>query len=164
MTNNRVPTFMGEGPVTYPETVALATLLADDGFRQCMSADARGHVPFRLADLPVLLPAVAHCAGRSWYGEHWRMRRRGLCTRGRISACARHVAPGTAQRARVVLEASCARVGWSYRRLEPPPAVVAANLRWLAGYRHPRNQGPPRLRAALAEAFAEARPLQQRDA
>ncbi|MDX3527744.1 TnsA-like heteromeric transposase endonuclease subunit [Streptomyces sp. ID05-39B] len=64
-----------------------------------------------------------------------------------------------AQRARVVLEASCARVGWSYRRLEPPPAVVAANLRWLAGYRHPRNQGPPRLRAALAEAFAEARPL-----
>ncbi|WSN01895.1 TnsA-like heteromeric transposase endonuclease subunit [Streptomyces sp. NBC_01693] len=64
-----------------------------------------------------------------------------------------------AQRARVVLEAACAHVGWSYRRLEPPPAVVAANLRWLAGYRHPRNQGPPGLRAALAEAFAEPRPL-----
>ncbi len=64
-----------------------------------------------------------------------------------------------AQRARAVLEAACARVGWSYRRLEPPPAVVAANLRWLAGYRHPRNQGPPRLRAALAQAFAAPRPL-----
>ncbi|MFH9663454.1 TnsA-like heteromeric transposase endonuclease subunit [Streptomyces sp. NPDC017248] len=64
-----------------------------------------------------------------------------------------------AQRARGVLEAACARVGWSYRRLKPPPAVVAANLRWLAGYRHPRNQGPPGLRAALTEAFAEPRPL-----
>lgn len=64
-----------------------------------------------------------------------------------------------AQRARMVLEAACARVGWAYRRLEPPPAVVAANLRWLAGYRHPRNQGPPGLRATLAEAFAGPRPL-----
>lgn len=64
-----------------------------------------------------------------------------------------------AQRARMVLEAACARVGWSYRRLEAPPAVVAANLRWLAGYRHPRYQGPPGLRAALAEAFTVARPL-----
>ncbi|WP_435809952.1 helicase associated domain-containing protein [Streptomyces mirabilis] len=55
--------------VTYPETVVLATLLADDGFRQRLVADARGHVPFRLADLPVLLSAVARCAGRPWYGE-----------------------------------------------------------------------------------------------
>lgn len=55
--------------VTYPETVALATLLADDGFRRCLTADARGHVPFRLADLPVLLSAVARCVGRLWYGE-----------------------------------------------------------------------------------------------
>ncbi|MEU9383265.1 hypothetical protein AB0D38_20770, partial [Streptomyces sp. NPDC048279] len=43
--------------------------------------------------------------------------------------------------------------------LEPPPGVVAANLRWLAGYRHARNQGPPGLRAALTEAFAVPRPL-----
>ncbi|WSS31553.1 TnsA-like heteromeric transposase endonuclease subunit [Streptomyces sp. NBC_01185] len=64
-----------------------------------------------------------------------------------------------AQRARMVLEAACARVGWSYQRFEPPPPVVAANLRWLAGYRHPRNQGPPGLRAALAEVFAVPCPL-----
>ncbi|WP_227024937.1 TnsA-like heteromeric transposase endonuclease subunit [Streptomyces tsukubensis] len=64
-----------------------------------------------------------------------------------------------AQRARMVLEAACARVGWAYRRLEPPPTVVAANLRWLAGYRHPRNQGPPGIGAALAEVFAAPRPL-----
>ncbi|MFF7339686.1 helicase associated domain-containing protein [Streptomyces sp. NPDC008163] len=55
--------------VTYPETVALATLLADDGFRQRLIADARGHAPYRLADLPVLLSAVARCVGRPWYRE-----------------------------------------------------------------------------------------------
>lgn len=64
-----------------------------------------------------------------------------------------------AQRAGVVLEAACARVGWAYRRLEPPPAVVAGNLRWLAGYRHPRYRRTPGLQAAVAEAFAVPRPL-----
>ncbi|CAL9670002.1 hypothetical protein SUDANB145_07365 (plasmid) [Streptomyces sp. enrichment culture] len=52
--------------VTYPETVALATLLANDGFQQCLITDARGHAPYRLADLPVLLSAVARCVGRPW--------------------------------------------------------------------------------------------------
>ncbi|GGZ30009.1 hypothetical protein GCM10010300_86050 [Streptomyces olivaceoviridis] len=64
-----------------------------------------------------------------------------------------------AQRAGAVLKAACARVGWVYRRLEPPSAVVAANLRWLAGYRHPRYQGAPELVALVAEAFAVSRPL-----
>ncbi|WEP00033.2 TnsA-like heteromeric transposase endonuclease subunit [Streptomyces sp. FXJ1.172] len=80
---------------------------------------------------------------------------------GLLADCPSSPAAGRdrAQRVRMVLEAACARVGWSYRRLEPPPAVLAANLRWLAGYRHPRYQGPPRLRAALADAFAAPRPL-----
>ncbi|MEQ6028284.1 TnsA-like heteromeric transposase endonuclease subunit [Streptomyces salinarius] len=80
---------------------------------------------------------------------------------GLLADCPSSLAAGgdRAQQARVVLEAACTRVGWTYRRLEPPPAVVAANLRWLAGYRHPRNQGPPGLRPALAEAFAAPRPL-----
>ncbi|MFF4756638.1 TnsA-like heteromeric transposase endonuclease subunit [Streptomyces sp. NPDC002514] len=64
-----------------------------------------------------------------------------------------------AQRAGAVLEAACARVGWAYRRLEPPCAVAAANLRWLAGYRHPRYRGSSGLQAALVEAFAVPRPL-----
>lgn len=64
-----------------------------------------------------------------------------------------------AQRARSELEAACARVGWEYRRLEPPPALVAANLRWLAGYRHPRHQGSAELRATLVEVFGVSRPL-----
>jgi hypothetical protein len=51
--------------VTYPETVALAALLADGGVRRRMVAEARGGVPFRLADLPSLPVAVARCLQRS---------------------------------------------------------------------------------------------------
>lgn len=72
-------------------------------------------------------------------------------------------APGAggarAQDAAQVLQAACAAVGWSYRRLAPPDPVTEANLRWLAGYRHPRNAGSPHLRAAVAGAFALPRPL-----
>jgi hypothetical protein len=35
---------------------------------------------------------------------------------------------------------ACAEVGWEFRRTGGPPAVLAANVRWLAGYRHPRCQ------------------------
>jgi hypothetical protein len=31
----------------------------------------------------------------------------------------------------------CALVGWEYQRVAEPDPVRAANLRWLAGYRHP---------------------------
>ncbi|WAP61135.1 Helicase associated domain protein [Streptomyces sp. S465] len=55
--------------VTYPETVALAALLAGDDFRRRVVAEAQGHVPFRLADLPTLLRAVADCVQRPWYVE-----------------------------------------------------------------------------------------------
>jgi len=34
----------------------------------------------------------------------------------------------------------CGRVGWTYRRAGDQPAIRAANLRWLAGYRNPRNR------------------------
>ncbi|MEE1767074.1 TnsA-like heteromeric transposase endonuclease subunit [Streptomyces sp. JV185] len=52
-----------------------------------------------------------------------------------------------------------AQAGWGYRRLEPLEKTLAANLKWLAGYRHPRNAGCPRLAAAVREAFAQPRPL-----
>ncbi|QYB07707.1 TnsA-like heteromeric transposase endonuclease subunit [Rhodococcus sp. USK10] len=32
----------------------------------------------------------------------------------------------------------CDKVGWTYRRIGEQPSVRAANLRWLAGYRHDR--------------------------
>jgi hypothetical protein len=33
---------------------------------------------------------------------------------------------------------ACWSVGWSYRRVGEVPSVLVANVRWLAGYRHPR--------------------------
>ena len=35
-------------------------------------------------------------------------------------------------------ERACREVGWLFRRTGGPGAVLAANVRWLAGYRHPR--------------------------
>ncbi|GAA1119103.1 TnsA-like heteromeric transposase endonuclease subunit [Streptomyces javensis] len=54
---------------------------------------------------------------------------------------------------------ACADIGWTYRRLPPLDDVLAANLKWLAGYRHPRNAGRSGLMPAVLEAFARPRPL-----
>jgi len=54
---------------------------------------------------------------------------------------------------------ACAHLGWTYRRLAPLDDVLAANLKWLAGYRHPRNAGRPGLMPAVLDAFARPRPL-----
>ena len=35
---------------------------------------------------------------------------------------------------------ACALAGWEYRLLGAAPPLVTANLRWLAGYRHPRHR------------------------
>ncbi|MBP2055985.1 hypothetical protein J2Z21_009002 [Streptomyces griseochromogenes] len=66
---------------------------------------------------------------------------------------------GRAGRAAAVLAAACAAVGFTYRRLVPPEKVVAANVRWLAGYRHPRHRDAGGLEQAVLEAFAAPRPL-----
>ncbi|MFJ9854970.1 TnsA-like heteromeric transposase endonuclease subunit [Streptomyces sp. NPDC101150] len=61
-----------------------------------------------------------------------------------------------AERARVVAAAAEA-VGWSYRLAGPPDPVVVANVRWLAGYRHPRYAAGPWM-PALVEVFSSPRP------
>jgi len=48
--------------------------------------------------------------------------------------------------------------GWEFRLGGEPDPVWAANLRWLAGYRHPRF-GDERLEAVLLENFADPQPL-----
>ncbi|MFI9650515.1 TnsA-like heteromeric transposase endonuclease subunit [Streptomyces sp. NPDC052040] len=68
-------------------------------------------------------------------------------------------AAGRAERAAAVLEAACAAVGFAYRRLVPPDRTVAANVRWLAGYRHPRHRDAGGLEQAVLEAFTAPRPL-----
>ena len=57
-----------------------------------------------------------------------------------------------------VTAAIAAEVGWAYDRVGELPAIGAANLRWLAGYRHPRFARAAVV-AALAEVFAEPGPL-----
>ncbi|WP_308303868.1 TnsA-like heteromeric transposase endonuclease subunit [Streptomyces sp. CB02959] len=118
-------------------------------------------------------PAVAGLAGRPvrfvWRGEadgrvrSWvpQLFARYADGTGLFADCPSGPASGgiRAQRAGAVLEVACARVGWAYRRLEPLPAVVEANLRWLAGYRHPRYRGSSGLQASVVEAFAVSRPL-----
>lgn len=50
-------------------------------------------------------------------------------------------------------EDACRSVGWSYRRVGALAPVLAANLRWLSGYRHPRCYHPERANA-LRRVFA----------
>ncbi|MHC3475543.1 TnsA-like heteromeric transposase endonuclease subunit [Streptomyces sp. 7R007] len=64
-----------------------------------------------------------------------------------------------ALKAATVLQAACAQAGWTYRRFEPLPDILAANLKWLAGYRHPRNAGRAGLMPAVLKAFTRPRPL-----
>ncbi|WP_424864269.1 TnsA-like heteromeric transposase endonuclease subunit [Streptomyces sp. SAI-163] len=64
-----------------------------------------------------------------------------------------------AARAAAVLGAACAAAGFTYRRLVPPDKRVAANVRWLAGYRHPRYRDAGGLEQAVLQAFAAPRPL-----
>ncbi|MGP4001138.1 TnsA-like heteromeric transposase endonuclease subunit [Streptomyces sp. 8N706] len=57
--------------------------------------------------------------------------------------------------------AACTHIGWTYRRLPPLDDVLAAHLKWLPGYRHPRNADRPGLTHAILEAFARPRPLSE---
>lgn len=51
---------------------------------------------------------------------------------------------------------ACEEVGWEYRLVGAPDAIATANVRWLAGYRHPRYWQEP-VAAELQEVFARPR-------
>lgn len=53
---------------------------------------------------------------------------------------------------------ACESVGWQYRRVGVVDAVLAANVRWLAGYRHPRCRNP-RYADLLLQALCDPGPL-----
>jgi hypothetical protein len=57
-----------------------------------------------------------------------------------------------------VTAAACSYIGWDYRLVGEPDPVWAANLRWLAGYRHPRF-GEEHFEELLLSLFASAQPL-----
>ncbi|MFK0026642.1 TnsA-like heteromeric transposase endonuclease subunit [Streptomyces sp. NPDC090798] len=54
---------------------------------------------------------------------------------------------------------ACAAVGWRFRLVGEVDRMQSLNLRWLAGYRHPRYQGSEAVRARLSEVFAQPREL-----
>ena len=49
-------------------------------------------------------------------------------------------------------------IGWEFRLVGEPDPVWAANLRWLAGYRHPRFADPV-VEEQLVGVLAEPKPL-----
>jgi hypothetical protein len=49
---------------------------------------------------------------------------------------------------------ACTALGWRYEVAGTAPEALLANVRWLAGYRHPRNHLPD-VAAALRVSFAE---------
>jgi hypothetical protein len=55
-------------------------------------------------------------------------------------------------------ERACAEVGWRFRRVGVLDPVFAANVRWLAGYRHPRCYRSA-VATQLLEVFAQPRGL-----
>jgi hypothetical protein len=57
-----------------------------------------------------------------------------------------------------VTAAACESVDWGYRRVGALDPVLAANVRWLAGYRHPRCLREEH-RARLLEVFIRPAPL-----
>ncbi|GAA2046715.1 hypothetical protein GCM10009839_59140 [Catenulispora yoronensis] len=57
-------------------------------------------------------------------------------------------------------ESACRSVGWEFRRVGTLPAVLAANVRWLARYRHPRCRNEDAA-DALSAVFARPTPLME---
>jgi hypothetical protein len=56
-----------------------------------------------------------------------------------------------------VMAAATEAAGWCYRLAKPQDSVWVANVRWLAGYRHPRHAAGSRMPAVVA-AFGSPRP------
>lgn len=63
------------------------------------------------------------------------------------------IEPGDAEAFGVTARA-CAAAGWEFRRVGAVDPVLAANVRWLSRYRHPRCAGRPEVADALRRAFA----------
>lgn len=71
----------GRGLVTYPETVALATLLASPAWRLRVTSGGGGHLPYQLADVPCVPAELGHRLWRPWLTE-----RLAACTHGPLFA------------------------------------------------------------------------------
>jgi hypothetical protein len=115
-----------------PSVVALACSPVELAWVSGRGRECR-HVPHLLARLRDDSAVMVDCAGRRGIG-------RDLARGARVA------------------EVAARAVGWHYRVSGAPDRVMEANVRWLAGYRHPRNaSGVPR--REVAACFARPRPL-----
>jgi hypothetical protein len=57
-------------------------------------------------------------------------------------------------------EEACQSVGWAYQRVGAVDPVLAANLRWLSDYKHPRTLNPGHA-SVLKTTFAQPAPLME---
>lgn len=105
-----------------------------------------------------VLPAVlAALAGRRWGGgcyasDYFARRADGMA----VVIDVRRVEPQASDSVSAVASAVFDQVGWEHVRVGRQHPVLTANLRWLAGYRHPRCDDAERA-VALREAFAVPR-------
>jgi hypothetical protein len=58
-----------------------------------------------------------------------------------------------------VTASACGAAGWQFRRVGTVDPLLAANVRWLSRYRHPRCSGRPGTADALRRAFTSPAPL-----
>ena len=68
------------------------------------------------------------------------------------------VRPADAAKFAMTASACAAVAGWSFRLVHEPDPVLAANVRWLSGYRHPRH-GRPQVSGLLREVFTGGQEL-----
>jgi hypothetical protein len=115
-----------------PTVVAMACRPVELSWREADGA-VLSHAPHLMARFSDSRGLLLDCAGR-----------------GEISARLAHRAD--------VMAAAARAVGWQYRVASPPAPVVAANLGWLSGYRHPRYRDTALMEEAM-RAFARPRPL-----
>ncbi|WEV23759.1 TnsA-like heteromeric transposase endonuclease subunit [Streptomyces sp. 71268] len=93
---------------------------------------------------------------RSWAPQLFARRSDGAAP---LADCPGHSGGERAVKASEAVTQACADIGWIYRRIPPLDDVLAANLKWLAGYCHPRNAGRPKLIVVVVGAFTRPRPL-----
>src|SRR6266536_5781511 len=77
-----------------------------------------------------------------------------------IDSRPRYVADDEDRQAFAATRQACEMLGWTYAVCGAMDPVVAANHRWIAGYRHPRC-GDPATEARLLEAFGPGLPLME---
>ncbi|WP_260609338.1 helicase associated domain-containing protein [Streptomyces sp. WAC 01325] len=111
--------------VTYPEAVALTSVLTDERTRQQLLADTGGHLPHTLAHTPALVAQLARATKRPWLAE-----RIASTSAGPLLLWVQHCVRGDA-------DAAVADRLWTLHMAHRPRPIA----RELTAYRHSAKKG-----------------------